>query len=341
MSAALIVERIGPAATLQDLGRPGHLAFGLSQGGAADRLALAEGAALLGQPLGLAALEMAGTGGTFTATADLRIALTGAPMAAVLDGAPLVWNASHAMRAGQRLQLGAVQRGVYGYLHLGGGIDGPQILGSRSVHLAGGIGRAVAAGDRLPAGPDPAPGETGRVLALPDRFSGGTVRILPGVHTALFSPETRARFEATPFTRTLRGNRQAAGLAYDGAPFGIAAQLAILSEPTLPGDVQMTGEGRPFVLLPECQTTGGYPRIGTIHPDDLPLLAQATPGKPLRFRFVTHAEALARHLPLAAYRAGLAAKLRPLVRKPADIPDLLGYQLISGAVSGRDQEQGG
>ena len=69
-----------------DRGRPGFLDKGLSQGGAADVLALAEGAALLRQDPGLAALEMGGMGGTFEATGALSIALTGAPMNATLDG---------------------------------------------------------------------------------------------------------------------------------------------------------------------------------------------------------------------------------------------------------------
>lgn len=53
---ALRVLSAGPGVTVQDLGRPGWLASGLSRGGAADRLALLEGAALLGQGADLAAL---------------------------------------------------------------------------------------------------------------------------------------------------------------------------------------------------------------------------------------------------------------------------------------------
>ncbi len=122
MTRALIVHKAGPAMSLQDLGRPGFLSQGLSRGGAADRLALAEGAVLLGQRLGLAAIEMASMGGVFEALGEVRIALTGAPMRATLDGAPLVWGASHAMRAGQRLEIGPVLAGVYGYLHVGAGL---------------------------------------------------------------------------------------------------------------------------------------------------------------------------------------------------------------------------
>lgn len=335
MRAALGIERAGGALTVQDLGRPGYLAQGLSPGGAADRLALAEGAVLLGQDPGLAALEMAGFGGRFVARGALRIALTGAPMRASLDGVALRWNASHVVAAGQRLEIGAVEAGVYGYLHLGGGIAGPQLLGSRSAHLAGGLGRRLAAGDVLEAGADdglPA----AQVLEVEPRFSGGEVRLLPGVHTGLFPVPELARFAATAFTPGPRANRQGMELLFEGPPFGLAAQLSVLSEPMLTGDVQMTGAGQPFVLLPECQTTGGYPRIGTVLPDDLPMLAQTAPGVSLRFRFLSLEEGLAQHVPLPRQMAQLRARLRPAVRHPRDVADLLGYQLISGVVSAHD-----
>ena len=79
MTSVLEVLQAGPSVTVQDMGRFGQLGQGVGQGGAADKLALAEGAALLGQDIGCACLEMAALGGTFRATRDLRVALTGAP----------------------------------------------------------------------------------------------------------------------------------------------------------------------------------------------------------------------------------------------------------------------
>jgi 5-oxoprolinase (ATP-hydrolysing) subunit C len=143
---ALILHRAGPAMSVQDRGRPGQLALGLSRGGAADRMALAEGAALLGQGDDLAAIEMAAMGGVFEATEDMRIALTGAPMRAALEGAPLMWGASHWLRAGQRLEIGPAVAGVYGYLHVGGGFAVPEVQGARGAHLAAGIGAVLEQG---------------------------------------------------------------------------------------------------------------------------------------------------------------------------------------------------
>ncbi|RMD94159.1 MAG: urea amidolyase, partial [Alphaproteobacteria bacterium] len=171
VSAELIVHSAGPAITVQDMGRPGWLAEGLGRGGAMDRLALWEGAALLAQPETCAALEMGGMGGVFEATTDVEIALTGAPMSARIDGQPIAWNASHLLPAGARLEIGAVREGAWGYLHVAGGIATPPFLGSRAAHLVAGIGRAIRAGDRLPLGTPAATGRAGLCLEPAPRFS--------------------------------------------------------------------------------------------------------------------------------------------------------------------------
>lgn len=338
MTPVLDLMAIGPGATVQDLGRPGHLAAGLSLGGAADRRAMFEAAALLGQPAPRAGLELAGFGGRFRVNVPTRIALTGAPMRATLDGAPLRWQAAHLLRPGAVLDIGAVEAGSYGYLSFAGGIATPEILGACSAHLAAGIGARLETGAHLPLGPDPAPDAA--LLALPaaTRFQGGTVRVIDGPQTALFAPDIRARFFASPFT-VGRGNRQGVAMAAPGAPFAAAAPPGLVSDLIVPGDIQMTGAGLPVVLLCECQTVGGYPRIGTVIPTDHGIVAQAAPGTVLRFAPVTLAEAEAASPPETAWLPPLRAQARPQIRSPHDIPDLLGYQLISGAVRGDETEE--
>lgn len=84
---------------------------------------------------------------------------------------------------------------------------------------------------------------------------------------------------------------------------------------------------------------GGYPRIASVLPCDLPTVVQATPGTALRFRFVTLEEAVEAERRAAAHRNGLRSALTPLVRDPHNIRDLLAYQLISGATAGRELEE--
>jgi biotin-dependent carboxylase-like uncharacterized protein len=329
---ALEIVHAGPGVTVQDMGRPGYISEGLSRGGAADRLALAEGAALLRQPVGTA-LELAGFGGRFRALETCRIALTGAPMRTTMDGEPLVWNASHRVPAGAVLDIGGAQRGVYGYLTVGGGLDMPRELGAQSAHLAAGLGRALAAGDMVMLASDGG-GVTGQTLDPMPRFDAGVLRVRPSLQTDLFPTDMRARFVEDHFTRDSRGNRMGMRLLPQDAGYGLTSGQSIVSEVITPGDIQIPGDGAPYILLYECQTTGGYPRIGTVIPADLPRVAQAAPGTEIRFRFVTRAEALEAETVYRRMIAALSGSVRPLIRDPASLPDLLSYNLISGVTAG-------
>lgn len=328
----LRVLQAGPALALQDLGRPGYLAKGLTRGGAADVRAVHEGAALLRQDTGLAALEMVGTGGTFEATEDMRIALSGAVMSAQVDGSTLAWNASHALPKGAKLTIGPTRSGTYGYLHVGGGFAVDPVLESRAAHLSCGLGALVKKGDALPVGPDKGR-DVGMTIAPDARLSGGTVRIVPSMQTLDFDADIRARFEATTFRRDPRANRQGVRMDSDGDGFSNPKALSIVSEVIVPGDIQITGDGTPFVLMAECQTTGGYPRIGTVLPCDLPRVAQAPAGAALTFQFVTLADGAAIQARATAELRKLPGTVTPLVRDPATMQDLLSYQLVGGMVS--------
>lgn len=328
----LKVLNSGPGIAVQDLGRPGFLAMGLTRGGAADVLAVHEGAALLQQSPELAVLEMVGTGGAFEATEDLRIALTGAVMTADLDGRAIAWNASHTIPKGARLTIGPTRSGTYGYLHVGGGFATQPILGARATHLSCGLGALLTAGDTLPTGPDKGQ-SVDMTIAPAARFDGGVIRIVPSMQTDDFDIAIRARFEKTEFRRDPRANRQGIRLDSDGDGFSNPKALSIVSEVIVPGDIQITGDGTPFVLMAECQTTGGYPRIGTVLPCDLPRVAQAPAGTTLSFSFVTLEDGAAIQARAAADLAKLPGAVTPLVRDPSTMQDLLSYQLVSGAIS--------
>jgi allophanate hydrolase len=334
MSAALKILSCGPAVSLQDLGRPGHIAEGLTKGGAMDPLALREAATLLNQPL-TAALEMTGMGGSFEATADTAIALTGAPMQATLDGAPLRWHACHLLPKGTRLEIGGVRSGAIGYLSVANGFATDLQMGSRSAHVSAGLGRNLAAGDTLPITPGPAR-RTGYGLTPPDRFHGGTVRMVRSLQSALYGEDLLKTFTETRFTRDARANRQGIRLAPpEGTSFLAQGGLTVVSEIIAPGDIQVTGDGAPFVLMREHQTTGGYPRIGTVLPCDLPRIAQAPLNAEIHFDLLDLADAIAAER--KARTAGVPTPA-PLIRDPADIPDLLSYTLIGGMITGYEED---
>lgn len=337
MSGLQIIRADG-LLSVQDLGRPGHIAQGLSRGGAMDRLALIEAAALLGLKSVVAGIEMAGAGGLFSVDQPMRIALTGAPMTATLDDAPLSWQAGHLILPGQQLRIAGAQTGAYSYLVPAGGIAAPEWLGSRAAHLNIGIGKVLASGQRLAIGPDPAPDAPARIISVTPRFQGGTIRMIDGPQTALFADEVVKAFCQTRFIRAARGNRQGVRLDAE-ARFASDQAGGLASDMLLPGDLQMTGDGVPYVLLAECQTMGGYPRIGSVIPTDLPLIAQAPAGAQIQFQRITLQQADALYQGDAALLRQAAARCRNLTRDPSSMADLLSYQLVGGVTRGDELEE--
>lgn len=339
MTGTLHILQAGPMVSVQDLGRAGHVGLGLSTGGAMDRLALVEGAALLGLSTVGAAIEMAGVGGRFQAGAPMRIALTGAQMSANIDGASARWNATHRLNAGQVLTIGGAIAGTYGYLTFAGHMMQPRWLDSVAAHIAVGIGGYLVAGDRFPLGLDAAPDTAQQCLTPDARLAGGKIRIMAGPQTHMFDDDTVARFAQTTFTRNAQANRTGSRLDHEGAGFLAALTTSPVSDFVTCGDIQMTGDGVPFVLLAECQTIGGYPRVGTIIEADWPRMAQMQTGAKVQFEWVGIAQAEQLYQSTAQTLTQLRTKVQPMVRNPADMHDLLAYQLISGMTCGDDLER--
>ncbi|WP_407494813.1 biotin-dependent carboxyltransferase family protein [Pseudooceanicola sp. MF1-13] len=330
---ALIIHQASAGLTLQDMGRPNRLAQGLSRAGAADPLALIEAAALLNLPAPVSSLEMPMMGGTFEVTAPTRVALTGAQMQASMNGAPVNWNTTVTLKIGDRLTIGPARKGTYGYLTPANGFATEPVMGGQGTHLTAGIGERLTQGAQIALHPDDAPDRPPMVLRPDERLSGGPIRVMPGPQTDLFDSATINRFFATAFTRSTTGNRQGVRLDFDDAPFASETK-SLASDVIQPGDIQMTGDGIPYVLLTECQTMGGYPRIGTVIPQDLPRVAQAAPGTALTFQRITLEQADALWQPMTETLKALRKRVQPLRRDPHDIPDLLSYQLIGGMVRG-------
>ncbi|MEW6132674.1 MAG: biotin-dependent carboxyltransferase family protein, partial [Pseudomonadota bacterium] len=151
------VVRPGMLDLVMDLGRPGYRAQGVPEGGAADAEALILANRLVGNPERAAGLEMLLRGPRLRFPRGARLALTGAPMPARLDGAAVPWGQTFDVAPGGELELGTAQKGLRAYLALAGGIAVPPVLGSRSTFLpsafGGWRGRALAAGALLPVGP--------------------------------------------------------------------------------------------------------------------------------------------------------------------------------------------
>ncbi|WP_313603245.1 biotin-dependent carboxyltransferase family protein [Rhizobium sp.] len=312
MTALLTISRAGPMMSVQDEGRYGFRARGVSTSGTMDRDAHAIANALVGNDPDAAAIEFALTGGAFTADRDTLIAVTGGSCQVEIAGKPVPTWESHSLKAGETLTVGALRGAVWGYIAISGGIAIPKMLGSRSTHLrtaVGGLnGKALSPGDTLPLG------ETGkfalRTLGTPYLRGHGPIAVIPGPQDDYFDADAWKTFLRQPYRTTTSRDRMA--MVLDGPALNAFKGHDIVSDATVVGSIQVPGSGKPIVLTADGQTTGGYPKIATVASFDLARLAQFPAGQQFLFRAISAdlAEEHAIHAEerLAAVIAGLRNK---------------------------------
>jgi biotin-dependent carboxylase-like uncharacterized protein len=281
----LRVEAPGLFATIQGAPRYGFGASGVPHGGAMDARSLARANSLVGNGLEDPALEVLLAGPELVALEDLVLAIAGAPGEAELDGRPVPFAQAFRMRAGQRLSIGRMRGGARVYLAVEGGLAQDAAPGAPAERIAG--GQAIA-------GRPISVGRGARDVPALEAGEPGSIRVLAGPHWDRFEPASVERFVSTAWRVSPVSDRR--GLRLDGEPLAHAREPEVPPQGTVPGTIQVPGEGRPIVLGPDGPVTGGYPQIATVIEADLPLLGQASPGDALRFRIVTreHAEAARR-----------------------------------------------
>ncbi len=326
MSATIL--RSGFLTTVQDLGRTGHRASGVSLGGALDSHALRVANLLVGNDESAAGLEVTLGQLRMTCTSDRLLAWAGGIFKVRVGGDEIPAGHAVLVRAGETWEMSAPDRGARAWLALAGGIDVPPVLGSRSTDLRGAFGgfegRPLRDGDQLPLG---AP--AGKSAAIARRIGAARfgswcapwewvctvpqhpfLRIIRGADWSRFEKatlEAHQIFQVTPQSDRM-------GLRLAGEPLELATKKEEVSSGVAPGTLQVPPNGQPILLLGDCQTIGGYPKIAHVITLDLPTAAQLQPGDELRFAEISLAEAQSllreRAQDLRRFRIGLELPLK-------------------------------
>jgi biotin-dependent carboxylase-like uncharacterized protein len=219
----------------------------------------------------------------------VRFAVAGGDFKPVLERADLgSWPVPAAQavlaRPGNVLTFRGRRAGFRTVIALRGGVDVPVVLGSRSTDLVsrfGGLGgRALRAGDRLAVGIGAGPEQSIDVPPPADRVD---VRVVLGPQEDAFAPDSLERLQGAEYTLGSLSDRIGARL--EGPRLTHRGPPEIVTDGIVPGCIQVPPDGGPIVMLADCPTTGGYPKIATVVAADLPLLAQLVPGEG-RIRFV-------------------------------------------------------
>lgn len=318
-------------ASIQDLGRRGYRHFGVPLSGALDDVSLRLANALVRNPPGAAALEMRLTGPRLRACAPLRVALAHAEATIeCADGGrkPLPSWQSATLAAGDVLKIGAVQGGA-GYLVVAGGFDVPAVLGSRSTYARAGFGSLLQEGMMLPVGAGDLSGPESAVPSAPT-FESGPLRVIPGPQREMFTEAAFATFISADYTVTQEADRM--GLRLAGPALAHVVGADVVSDAVTPGAIQVPGDGRPIVLLADCQSVGGYAKIATVIAADLPRLGRLLPGNALRFAAVDVDTALAALRASEDWLARVIAGLRPVHTGAVDLDALYQCNLVDGVI---------
>jgi 5-oxoprolinase (ATP-hydrolysing) subunit C len=314
-----VLEIVEPGlqATVQDYpGRTGMLRQGFFPSGAMDFFSVRAANLLVGNPQNAAGIEVTLGGFTARIDADATVAVAGAPADVTLNDEPLPQWESRRAKAGSELKIGiSPGPGFRCYVAISGGIDVPQLFGSRATYTMGGLGgyegRALKAGDRLPlveaAGNGqgrrfresarPAYGRDWQIEAMrgpqatPDYLTDADMQEFFTRSWAVDrnSDRTGVRLESHRFRYT----RDSGGVA-GGHPSNI------LDNPYPVGAVNINGD-LPVLLGPDGPTAGGFIVAATVVHAALWKLGQLRPiGDHVQFREVTIDEAAAMEQELGA-----------------------------------------
>jgi antagonist of KipI len=308
---SLRVVRPGLLSSFQDLGRWGFQHLGVSVTGAMDTQSHQMANLLAGNTGDCATLEMTLLGPTIVFGQPTCICLTGARFDAKLDGKPVVRYRPIVVRAGETLAMGSASEGARAYLAVHGGFDLPSIMHSQSTYLRAGFGglhgRALQKGDTV--GLRKALRSDNSLLTALTESLWDKVIYLPSVLGQHTGQKSLVRFmrsdmwgEFTPASCTAMASTawrvgidsERMGYRLEGPTLSLTTPREMISEPATFGSIQVPRGGQPIVLMADRQSSGGYPKIGTVASVDLPILAQKKPGDTIRFTPVdsAHAQAL-------------------------------------------------
>lgn len=272
----------GFGTTVQDSGRINGLAYGVPRGGAMDLQLMYLANKIVGNSITNPVLECTMKGGVYRFDEDSVIAVTGLGVAEI-NSKRMEMNSRVCVKKNDVLTLNSGRTGRYNYLSIQGKIEAYEFWGSYStyelVKKGGFKGRKLEKGDVLSV----VKGIENKSFYKINNTSRLTIRVMRAPEFGDFPNSDHMRFVQQDFTVSSQSNRMGYRLnecVLDGTKTG-----NIVSSGCIPGTIQVPSSGAPIVLMADSPTTGGYPRIGVIHPDDFGCFAQKTPGEIVKFEW--------------------------------------------------------
>jgi antagonist of KipI len=305
----ITITKPGVLSTVQDMGRWGYLSQAVPVSGPMDSLSARISNIALGNYEEAPVIEFTYATAEFTVDVPVLLAYAGDGAFLKCGEQLLPANRPIFLSGRQAILLQNNNKGSRTYLAIAGGFDVPAVLGSCSTYLPAAIGglngSTLQTGDVLK-GTDSLTALnkaflsnlSGRDIAYPNwsvsKKSLGfdhvnVIRVVLGPESSWFNAASIETIFNTAFTMSLQSNRM--GYRLEGSKMQRVNPSELLSTAVTPGTIQVTGNGDLILLMADCQTTGGYPRIAQVASVDLPKCGQLKPGNQLIFKEISRTDA--------------------------------------------------
>lgn len=289
---SITVLNPGLLTTVQDMGRVGYQQFGVSVSGVIDPRSATIANILVGNPDGEAVLECTMMGPHLQFNQTNCIAITGGDLGATLDGQPIAAYRAIKVEAGQVLRFTAPRTGCRAFIAFAGGLDIPEVMGSRSTYMKakiGGLnGRKLEKGDEIKFRAPRAELKNMNFRSMSPEFvprKEYTVRVILGPQDDYFTDAGIQTFLSKTYTVTQEFDRM--GCRLEGDVIAHKEGGDIISDGIAFGAIQVPSSGKPIIMLSDRQTTGGYTKIANVISMDFRILAQLKAGDKVRFEKVS------------------------------------------------------
>lgn len=278
----LKVLKSGFYSSIQDSGRFGYRAFGVPVSGVMDSYSSQFANAIIGNSINTAVLEITMTGPTLQFLEPTLIAISGADMLPKLNGSGVKMNTNIAIQCNDILSFGRLQRGARAYLAIKNGFINKLALGSRSMYEHITAVNRISINDTLEYNSFNNNKQELNAYVKYDNsiLYDEILEVYKGPEFHKLAVKKQKKLLETSFSVSKLNNR----MAYQLAPTFENNLEHILTTPVLPGTVQLTPSGQLIVLMRDCQTTGGYPRILQLTEKSINILSQKNTFNVLKIR---------------------------------------------------------
>jgi biotin-dependent carboxylase-like uncharacterized protein len=272
--------------SIQDIGRVGYQQYGVPYSGIMDVYAATLANSLLGNEVNEAVMEMTMTGPSLRFQCDTFICVSGADMCPSLNGKSIRMNCVEQISKGEILNFGKLNNGFRSYLAVKGGFQTETIFKSKSMYPGITKKFKIRNGDSLSIKKisNVLNKQYASIKWNDTYLKTKTINVFKGPEFNQLSEIQSAQLFLNDFTISKNNSRMAyqlEGVFYNELD-------PILTSLVLPGTVQLTPAGNLIILMRDCQTTGGYPRILQLEESSIDTLAQKYMGQKIKFQLITY-----------------------------------------------------